>query len=364
MGPPICLAHAIVQPALCEICAKRARFSKARMRALLVAGGVIAATAAVVVFLQSRPAKAPPPPPPEVDLLEKYKRERLLSDKCDKKVIQDLVEHLMRDARWKDALEVAEQAIEDCGEIDRLELHVIACLQRLHRWADAAVKIEKLIERAPREATYWWWHGEAARYRDQHELALVDFRQSLANQYYWYKSSLVVRQFMYAAEPAKAECEADRAWRFYERSLGGTLDDEARSLVAALDRAKTCVPERGVGRGKLVANKRLKTKLGGTTAELMLDARAGTTIISREVAERAGIVPTAPQTTATLWSEVRIQGQPARVEKMTVGAMSAKNVHVVISDELATGDDGVIGLSFLWHWKVDRTGDDVTLSPL
>jgi hypothetical protein len=45
--------------------------------------------------------------------------------------------------------------------------------------------------------------------------------------------------------------------------------------------------------------------------------------------------------------------------------MSAKNVHVVISDELATGDDGVIGLSFLWHWNVDRIdGDDVMLSPL
>ncbi len=363
MSPPVCLAHAIPQPGLCEICAKRARFTTARARALIVAGGVIAATAAIVFYLQTRPTKAPPPPPPEVDLLEKYKRERLAADKCDKKAIQDLVEHLMRDARWKDALAIAEQATEDCGEIDRLELHVITCLQQLHRWADASTKIDALIARAPREAAYWWWHGEAARYRDRHELALVDFRQSLANQYYWYKSSLVVRQFMYAAEPAKAECEADRAWRFYERSLGGTLDDEARNLLAALDRAKTCVPERGTGRGKLVANKKLKVTIGTTTAELMLDPRAGTTILSRDVAERAGLVPTSKDTTATLWSEVRIQGQPARVDKMTVGSLSAKNVHVVISDDLATGDDGVIGLSFLWHWNVDRDVDDVLLAP-
>jgi tetratricopeptide (TPR) repeat protein len=363
MGPPVCLAHAIAQPGLCEICAKRARFTKARMRALLVAAGVIAATTAVVVFLQTRPAKAPPPPPPEVDMLEKYKRERLVENKCDQKAIIELVDYLMDKARWQPALEVALQANEDCGAIGELRLPILACRQELHQWVEAATLIDQFLAEDPRDPAMWWWHGESLRYRDQHELAMVDFRQSLANLY-WNRGSMAVRQFMYAAEGAKAPCEAARAWRHYQHELGGRLDDEARNLVVALDRAKTCVPERGTGRGTLAAGKKLKVTIGSTTAELMLDPRAGTTIISREVAERAGLVPTTKGSTATLWSEVRIQGQPARAAKMAVGALAATNVDVVISDELATGDDGVIGLSFLWHWDVDRTDANVTLSPV
>jgi predicted aspartyl protease len=363
MSPPVCRAHIVAQPGLCEICAKRARYTRARTRTLAVAGGAIVVVTAIVVFLQTRPAKATPPPAPEMDLLEKYKRERLASNKCDVTAIQDLVEHLMRASRWQPALDVVQQAHEDCGDIDALDLDVIACLQQLNRWAEVAAKVDKLIERAPREAAYWWWHGEAERYRDRDELALVDFRQSLANQYYFYKSSGVTRQLMYAAEATKQECEADRAWRFYQRSLDGTIDDEAHSLVAALERAKTCVPERGTGHGTIVEGKKLTVTIGSTTTKLMLDPRAGTTIISRDVAERAGIVASVKDSTATLWSEVRLQGQPARIAKLTVGSLAATNVDVVISDELATGDDGVIGLSFLWHWDIEREDGRVRLVP-
>jgi predicted aspartyl protease len=88
----------------------------------------------------------------------------------------------------------------------------------------------------------------------------------------------------------------------------------------------------------------------------MVDSRAGTTILSREVAERAGLTPLTEGRTATLWSDVRLTGQPARVAKMTAGSLSAQNVEVVISDDLAAGDDGVIGLSFLWHFDFMREG--------
>jgi hypothetical protein len=336
--------------------------TKTRTRALLVGAGVIAITTGIVVFLQTRPPKVPPPPPPEVDLLEKYKRERLTDHKCDHKRLIELVDYLMDEARWKPALDVMLEAQEDCGEIAGLRLPMLQCRQQLNHWPEAAALLDGMIAENPRDSRLWWQHGEAWRYRDQHELAMVDFRQSLANAY-WNRGAMVVRQFMYAAEGAKAPCEAARAWSHYQYELGGRLDDEARNLVVALDRAKTCEPERGTGRGTLKTGKKLKVKIGTATAELLLDTRAGTTILSRDLAQRAGLTPTATGTTATLWSEVRIQGQPARVPRMSVGSLATTNVDVVISDDLAAGDDGVIGLSFLWHWNVSRTDDDVTLTP-
>jgi len=171
-----------------------------------------------------------------------------------------------------------------------------------------------------------------------------------------------VRTIMYAAEAVKAPCEADRAWRYYQRELDGRLDDEARNLVIALERAKTCVPERGTGHGRLAVGRKLHATIGKAKAELMVDPRAGTTIVSRELAERAGLVPTTEGRTATLWTDVRLQGQPARAERISVGGVTATNVDLVISDDLATGDDGVLGLSFLWHFDFVRDGDQaVTL---
>jgi hypothetical protein len=328
----------------------------------MVVGGALAVTAAIAVFLSTRPKKQPPPPKPEVDALETYKRERLAAKPCDEEANIDLVEYLMIDRRWQPALDVALASLESCGPLGNMKLRVLQCRQQLKQWPEVARLLDDMIAEYPRDSWAWWSHGEAWRYRDENELAMIDFRQSLANAY-WNRGALAVRLFMYAAEPAKVPCEADRAWRYYQQELGGGIDDEARNLVAALDRDKTCLPERGTGRGRFVFDKRIRATIGKTTAELMVDPRAGTTIISRELAERAGIKPTTTGTTPTLWQEVRITAQPARVDKLTLGGVTATNVEVAISDALAVGDDGVVGLSFLWHFDLAREENAIMLSP-
>ena len=364
MGPPRCNAHFTPEPGLCQICARRAAYDRSRKRGLIVAAGALLVTAGVAVFLSTREKKPPPPPPKEEgDLLEKYKRERLAASPCDQQANMDLVEHLMIAKRWQEALDVGLASLEKCGVLGDMKMRVLVCRQQLNQWAEAAVLIEEMIAEHPRDPSPWWWHGETWRYRNQNELAMIDFRQSLANAY-WSRGAIAVRLFMYAAEPAKVPCEADRAWRYYQRELGGGLDDEARNLVVSLERAKTCVPERGTGKARLAFGKPVKVTIGKTTANLLVDPRAGTTIISREVAERAGIQPAADGRTATLWQEVRIAAQPARVDKITVGGASATNVELAISDDLAAGDDGVIGLSFLWHFDVVREEDALSLAPL
>lgn len=360
-GAPRCSVHAQPQPGLCEICARHAAHVKRRVRALVVLIGLSIPVVAITAYLSTRPAKAPTPEKPEGDLLEPHKRERLAKSPCDAEATMDLVDHLMRNRRWQDALEVGSKSLA-CGELGDIKLRILTCYQQLHQWAEAAKVIEPMIAERPRDANAWWWHGEAWRYRDQNELAMIDFRQSLANAY-WNRGAIAVRLFMYAAEPAGAACEADRAWRYYQRELDGRLDDEARNLVAALERGKTCVPERGTGRARLLLDKRIRATIGTTTAELLVDPRAGTTILSRELAERAGIVPTTTGQTATLWSEVRILAQPARAARITMGGATATNVEVAISDDLAVGDDGVIGLSFLWHFDMVREESAVTLTP-
>src|SRR5687768_122649 len=116
MGPPRCGVHAAPQPALCQVCAKRAAYTRGRSRALIVTGGALAVTAGIVVFLSTRPSKPPPPPPkPEGDMLEKYKRERLAAKPCDEEASIDLVEHLMIERRWQDALDAALASLKSCG---------------------------------------------------------------------------------------------------------------------------------------------------------------------------------------------------------------------------------------------------------
>ena len=55
-------------------------------------------------------------------------------------------------------------------------------------------------------------------------------------------------------------------------------------------------------------------------------------------------------------------GEAVRVDKITAGSVTAGGVDALVVDNLAT--DGVIGLSFLWHFTITEAGEGVHLGPL
>jgi hypothetical protein len=255
-----------------------------------------------------------------------------------------------------------------CGVVDVVPWRITYMHQVRHEWAAAALTSTFLLDEQPRDSDFWWWRGEAFAYAGHPWSALADYRQSLANSDDAQAGGFAIARITPPAQAIGGRCEGARAWHFYVRALGGEMTPEARDDYAALVRAGTCASEDGVGSAKLPIDAMSGTgvatvQAGGASGSFRVDPGAGTTIVSRAFAAKAGIAPSSPDRGASLYGGAIVRGEPARAAKLEVAGTSAADVDVLISDELAPGEYGVLGLSFLWHFDFGVGGGAVTLAP-
>lgn len=96
-------------------------------------------------------------------------------------------------------------------------------------------------------------------------------------------------------------------------------------------------------------------EINGRSTRLMVDSGATTTAVSRGAARAAGIDIDAgglPVIISTANGD--IEAQRARIERMTIGPIQARDLPVVVSD--AFGDTNVLGMNFLSQlrgWRVE-----------
>ncbi|MBV8759654.1 MAG: retropepsin-like domain-containing protein [Deltaproteobacteria bacterium] len=363
-----CVHHAIAQPAICEVCARDVAGRRRRGTLLVVAAVGLLPIAGGVVYLQTRP-KPPPPPPVEADNVLRLQAEALAQHPCDEKMMRERVERFATLNRTAEALATAERAV-GCGIGGRMPWRLAYLSQQLHQWLVTAVTTTQLIAEQPEDSDFWWWRADAWIDGKLPRLALFDLRQSLANSDGEQAGGFAAVRFLDAAKPTNELCEADRAWRYYVHALGGSPNADMRDEHAALVRDKTCPVDAGGTIGE-----RVRVTIGGVAGTFAVDPRIGTTLVSRVFAAKAALESDPKQlaigwvrhTTATGWLPVGQPqlGEPIRLDKVAAGAASAARVDALVIDELPeTGVDGVLGLSFLWHYAFERTPAGFSLRPL
>jgi aspartyl protease family protein len=373
--PTTCPSHPDApQPSVCESCAMIARRRRARRNGAVVFAALAVPVVAVSAYLFTRPKHAPPAPPRAMDQLETDMRARLAQEPCQPTTTMNLVEHLMEQQLYDVALADAYRSLGRCGVVDVVPWRITYMHQVRHEWAAAAFTSTMLLDQQPRDSDFWWWRGEAFAYAGHPWPALADYRQSLANSDDAQAGGFAAARVAAPALPIGGRCEGARAWHFYVRALGGEMTQEARDDYAALVRAGTCASEDGVGTARLPIDAMSGTgavsvTAGGATGSFRVDPGAGTTIVSRAFAAKAGITTQSPDRGASLYGGAIVRGQPGRAAKLEVAgagagaSASAANVDVLVSDDLAPGEDGVLGLSFLWHFDFGVAGGAVTLAP-
>lgn len=360
-----CGVHDPAQPAVCNSCARAVASRRSRIRALVVLGPLALVVIGGGVYLMTRPKTPPPPPPAVIDAVEGFQRERLAKQPCDPETSMALVDRLFELRHWRDAAEFAKSSITSCGVIGQMRWRLAYADQQLHDYADAERVTTELIIASPSDSDFWWWRGEDFSYHAQPDAALADFRQSIALSYDAQAAQFAANRFDTPARAAHAMCEADRAWRHYAGMLGGEPSQTMRDEIAANARANTCAAELGTGRATLGAHAAVTLSAGDATAQgtLDVDARLGTTLISREFAARAGFVVAEGARCQAVSNGKIYTGSPAKLALRTGGA-SARNVDVLITDDLPGDAAGILGLSFLWHFAFAYAANDaIVLSP-
>jgi len=344
-----CVHHALPQPAICEVCARDGA-RKRRTRNLAIVGVVgLVPIAAGVVYLQTRP-KPPPPAPVEPDNVLRLQADALALHPCDDKMLRERVERFATLDRTAEALRTAEYAV-GCGVGGRMPWRLAYLSQQLHQWLVTAVTTTQLISDYPGDSDFYWWRADAWMDGKLPRLAVFDLRQSLANSDGDQAGGFAAVRFLDAAKATNELCEADRAWRYYVHALGGSPNADMRDEHAALVRAKGCVDPGGG-----VIGERVRVTINGVSGNFAVDPRVGTTLVSRVFAAKAAL-ESDPKQLAIGWVRDGAPqlGEPL-VLKVSAGPVVAAGVDALVIDELPEpGVDGVLGLSFLWHFQIERT---------
>lgn len=353
-----CLHHAIAQPAICEVCAKDVARRRRTRTLLIVALVGLLPIAAGVFYLQTRP-KAPPPLAVEPDNVLRLQAEALAKHPCDEQMLRERVERFATLNRTAEALATAERAV-GCGVGGRMPWRLAYLSQQLHQWLVTAVVTTELISDDPSDSDFWWWRADAWMDGKLPRLAVFDLRQSLANSDNDQAGGFAAVRFLDAAKATNELCEADRAWRYFVHGLGGSPNADMRDEHAALVRDKTCGGDVAGTIGD-----RVRVTIGGVSGNFAVDPRVGTTLVSRVFAAKLAL-ESDPKQLAIGWVREGAPqlGEPVRLDIRASTAV-AHGVDALVIDELPeAGVDGVLGLSFLWHFQFERTPAGYALRPL
>jgi aspartyl protease family protein len=316
---------------------------------------------------QTAPKPAAPDPfagePPVIRAL----KSQLAEAPCNARAALKLAEALIDADRHNDVVAVGGQWHAKCGPHVELDWKVFHAYKQLGQWEQALPVVSTIIANDPEDSDYWWWRAEVQEQLERDQAALADYRQSLANSDNYEGGAFAAGRIARPARRAGRSCEALSALEFFGDELGGTLRASEKNLIFSIAREDQC-RERVQGKrarlplGTASRPQVLTAQIGSATGRFLVGSHTGTTTVTRALAERAGLA--SGTTTVETLAAGRIRsGTLTTADRVTAAGVGAQKVDVLVVDDLGPGIDGVLGLNFLWKFKMSEHETRVDLSP-
>jgi hypothetical protein len=292
-------------------------------------------------------------------------RSQLATAPCDKRLAVQLGEYLERANDYAGAGAVVDEWEKKCPPYTRLLWVRQASCERLERWDCAAKTATALIESDPTDSDFWWWRGQAEGNRGHYHKARGDYLQSMANKPTGFPA---YRLAQFADTKLKAPCDGALLIQWWITHGRRTDEDWIDPTRTKLFTAGACDKNAGHGKTTIAATAnapiiRTKVKLDGTAVELVVDEHAGTTAVSKALADKAKL-EVSEQSVDVLAAGTLYEGHLAHVKKLELGGASVADTDVAVIDGLPNSVDGVLGLNVLMQFDVKRTAKGYELAAL
>lgn len=354
---------------MCPPCAHK-RYGRRNLMTAVKVGGFALLLVGVLVFFifvvgksNQKSTAAPPIDAGMDDLIVEQLRQERDASPCDQALVRKLVKKQNELQRYEGAVDDANAYLAKCDDFPRLRWDLLHALQELQRWPEAIKQSTVLLERDPTDSDFWWWRGEDRGHARQPLLALADYRQSMANSERAAGSKFAVSRILDVVEDAGRPCEGVAALAFFVDVHGGELGARLQSRSQELARVHDCAGKRGTGSVNLPNLNSGPARVdvvveGGGKGRFQVDEQCGTTALTKAFAARVGVTAQAgvPGPVDTVAMGAIRPGAPATA-RLGVGEASAPAVDVVLVDELPAELDGVLCLSFLWRFDLERRDD-------
>ena len=354
---------------------RRARTHAQRTRRRLALGAIaaLAVTGLVATIVGARTAElwAHPAPPPasaaagDPPAIQRA-RQRVAEAPCGRDAIVQLADALLLAGRNAEVIATAADWIARCGDYPYLGWKTFQAHRKLGQWAQALAVIDPILAGDPGDSDYWWWRGEVYEQVGRRAAAVADYRQSLAASHSAQAGVFAAARLVGAAPAAGRRCDLVAALRYYVDELDGNLTEGQGAAMRAAVREPRCAARvkggraaRPVAIGAQLAV--VEARIGGVAGRFLVDEGAGTSVVTRAFAARAGLAAGAD--TAQTFAAGALRTGALAAGRVELGALSAADVDVVIVDSVPRDADGVVGLDFLWLFDARPVGGRVMLVP-
>ena len=298
---------------------------------------------------------------------------RLVNERCNRSLAADLVRALQDQAEYAEIIAFVQQTNAKCGLNEELLTDLLIAQWGSSDLSGAEGTANQLVAQYPADPKVYGWRAQiwekqgnlVGAYTDRRtELSLVldPSDVDLLSVYYD-----VARLAANTGHP----CDAVATLRDYL-----AYDQEKRrtprlaTLMRGWQQAGSCAPLLGIGSfyqrfGPNETVKVVSVLVNGVRARMMVDTGSTRTLLSRELARRAGIEPTEAHIVYTANGEALKFGGRADTISLDGAQLSSVPVFIEASTSSSFGRDldGLLGQSFLNNFRSNGDQGFLQLSP-
>jgi tetratricopeptide (TPR) repeat protein len=172
----------------------------------------------------------------------------------------------------------------------------------------------------------------------------------------------------YLGQPHPDDEEETKRMTEYLEFLKATADKPAHTcrLVSKVEQTETKLETMYAEDGRRMRGIGLSVKLNDRNVHLLLDTGAGGIMVSRKVAEQAGLTRVSALHYGGIGDKGLQSGYTAVADHIRIGELEFQDCVVAVSDQRSLSDDGLIGADVFGGYliDIDLPGERLTLSPL
>lgn len=293
---------------------------------------------------------------------------RLERDPCNRVRMLRFAELLLAADDLKRLLARCQRFFAECEDFPRLRWVTYAAHKRMGDYPAALAEVNRLIAGWPYDKDFRWWRGEVHERMGDWEAALADYRQAIGLQP---RLRSIPRALVRVARRAGRPCAGILALEllaFHHPQQGA--DPGLRQGLERLYRAPECAGMAGRGRALVPAAADRSAPpvvdLGrGQQAPMAVDAGVTYSLLA---ADAAAPLELGPGEEFIVWQSGRsLVGRLVELDTVALAGARADRVAVLVVDRDAlaaiAGEavDGLLGLSFLTRFALERRADDGAL---
>jgi uncharacterized RDD family membrane protein YckC len=298
--------------------------------------------------------------PSDRDYLVRKQRALLKASPCALGPAVELGERLNELDDHDRALELVAKLEADCGARPRLWWVALTAHREKGEHDLAIADSTKLIADRPTDSDFWWWRGEDHAKKGDSVRAEADYRQSMAV----YADGFAAKRLAELLRE-RDPCEGIFALQHLIDENPEAADSWAESSLAELQLRGSCAGKTGKGSAKLTIASDLSVRAPATIGKKrgrFLVHPTGLVTVTKAFAAEAGLEPS--ETIEVRIAERAVPARLAVADRIAVAGSSAERVQVAVVDELPAADiDGLLGLSYLWRFRIERGERSIALSP-